>query len=45
VELRQRYTLERVSGFLHFLSLAPLLVITVSIVGFVYGKKDAQGEL
>ncbi len=27
------------------LSLAPLLVITVSIAGFVYGKKDAQAEL
>jgi membrane protein len=32
-------------AFYTLLSLAPLLVITVSIAGIVYGKKDAQGEL
>jgi uncharacterized BrkB/YihY/UPF0761 family membrane protein len=32
-------------AFYTLLSLAPLLVITVSIAGLVYGKKDAQGEL
>ena len=32
-------------AFYTLLSLAPLLVISVSIAGLVYGKKDAQGEL
>lgn len=32
-------------AFYTLLSLAPLLVVTVSIAGFVYGKKDAQGQL
>ena len=32
-------------AFYTLLSVAPLLVLTVSIAGFVYGKKDAQGQL
>ena len=32
-------------AFYTLLTLAPLLVITVSIASVVYGKKDAQGEL
>jgi membrane protein len=32
-------------AFYTLLSAAPLLVLTASIAGFVYGKKDAQGQL
>ena len=32
-------------AFYTLLSLAPLLVVTVTIAGFVYGRKDAQGQL
>jgi len=46
MEFRQRHTFgARLLAFHTLLSLAPLLVITVSIAGLVYGKKDAQGEL
>ena len=45
MEFRQRYTWSASVAFHTLLSLAPLLVITVSIAGLVYGKKDAQGEL
>src|SRR5690348_12311371 len=32
-------------AFYTLLSLAPLLVLTVAIAGFVYGQKIAQGQL
>jgi membrane protein len=32
-------------AFYTLLSAAPLLVLTASVAAFVYGKKDAQGQL